>query len=105
MAYGAGSDCTKFDERISQISSAMTALLDRKAELIREGRADTGYDSRVQAITDTLEGTESAIGGFDDGMVISNGPQYQGPGPGTAVYPLQGRDGAGAGIINRRVSA
>ena len=69
MAYGAGSDCTEFDDRISQINSAMTALLDKKAELIREGRTDTGYDSRVQTIADTLEGTDSTIGGFDDGMV------------------------------------
>ena len=69
MAYDAGSDCAEYDDRISQINTAMTTLLDRKAELIREGRADTGYDSRVQAITDTLEGTDSAINGFDDGMV------------------------------------
>ena len=69
MAYDAGSDCAEYDDRISQINTAMTALLDRKAELVREGRADTEYDSRVQAITDTLEDTDSAIGGFDDGIV------------------------------------
>ena len=69
MAYGAGTDCTEFDDKISQINSAMTALLDRKSELIREGRTNTRYDSRVQVITNTLEGTDSTINGFDDGMV------------------------------------
>ena len=69
MAYDAGSDCAEYDDRISQINTAMTDLLGRKAELVREGRTDTGYDSRVQAITETLEGVDSAIGGFDDGMV------------------------------------
>ena len=69
MAYDAGSDCAEYDDRISRINSAMTALLDKKAELVQEGRTDTEYDSRVRAITDTLEGTDSAIGGFDDGMV------------------------------------
>ena len=69
MAYGAGSDCTEFDDRISHINAAMTELLDRKAELVREVRADTKFDSRVQAITDTLESMDSSIGSFDDGMV------------------------------------
>lgn len=69
MAYDAGSDCAEYDDRISRINTAMTDLLGRKAELVREGRTDTVYDSRIQAITETLEGVDSAIGGFDDGMV------------------------------------
>ena len=69
IVYGTGSDCTEFDERISQINSAMAALLDKKAELVREGRVDTGYNCRVQTIADMLEGTDSSIGGFDDSIV------------------------------------
>ena len=60
---------TEYDERLTQINSAMSGLLARKTELAREGRIDTKYDNRVQAIADTLEHTASAIEGFDDGMV------------------------------------
>ena len=69
IAMKEGAECTEYDERLSQINAAMTVLLDRKAELAQEGRADAGYDSRIQAITDTLEDADSSIGGFDDGMV------------------------------------
>ena len=52
------------------VTAAMTTLLERKAELIQAGYTDTGYDSRVQAITDTLETVDSAITAFDDGIVF-----------------------------------
>lgn len=61
---------TEYDERLAQINDAISGLLTRKTELIQAGHTDTGYDSRVQAITDTLEGTDSAIAGFDDGIVF-----------------------------------
>ena len=47
----------------------MTAMLERKAELVRQGCTDAAYDSRVLDITDTLEQMDSAITEFDDGMV------------------------------------
>ena len=62
-------DCTEYDEKLTQISTAVAALLERKAELVRQGYTDTTYDSRVLAITDTLEHIDSAITEFDDGMV------------------------------------
>lgn len=61
---------TEYDERLTQINDAISGLLTRKTELIQAGHTDTGYDSRVQAITDTLEATDSAIIGFDDGIVF-----------------------------------
>lgn len=61
---------TEYDERLAQINDAMSGLLTRKSELVQAGCTDAGYDSRVQAITDTLETTGSAITGFDDGIVF-----------------------------------
>ncbi len=62
-------DCTEYDEKLTQVSAAMTAMLERKAELVRQGCTDAAYDSRVLDITDTLEQMDSAITEFDDGMV------------------------------------
>ncbi len=62
-------DCTEYDEKLTQVSAAMAALLEKKAELVRQGCTSSAYDSRVLGITDTLEHMDSAIGEFDDGMV------------------------------------
>ena len=62
-------DCTEYDEKLTQVSAAMTAMLERKAELARQGCISSAYDSRVLDITDTLEHMDSAITEFDDGMV------------------------------------
>ena len=56
-------------ELVREIIGTGSALLDKKAELVREGRVDTGCNCRVQTIADILEGTDSSIGGFDDGIV------------------------------------
>lgn len=69
LAADAGPDSTEYDDRLTEVSTAMTALLARKGDLEREGRAETAHDSRVRFITDALETTDSAIGGFDEGMV------------------------------------
>lgn len=50
--------------------AVLTELLARKTKLEREGGADPVYDGRVQAITGVLERTDSAITGFDDGIVF-----------------------------------
>jgi len=62
-------DCTEYDEKLTQVSAALAALLDKKAELARQGCTSSAYDSRVLGITDTLEHMDSTIGEFDDGMV------------------------------------
>ena len=69
LAADAGPENTEYDDRISEVNAAMAALLARKGDLEREGRAETAHDSRVRFITDALETTDSAIGGFDEGMV------------------------------------
>ena len=69
LAADAGPDSTEYDDRLTEVSTAMTALLARKGDLEREGRAEIAHDSRVRFITDALETTDSAIGGFDEGMV------------------------------------
>ena len=61
---------TEYDERLAQINDAMSGLLTRKNELIQTGCTDTEYDSRVQTIAAALETTDSAIAGFNDGMVF-----------------------------------
>ena len=61
---------TGFDEELIRINAAITELLARKTKLEREGGADPVYDGRVQAITGVLERTDSAITGFDDGIVF-----------------------------------
>ena len=61
---------TGFDEELIRINAAITELLTRKTKLEREGGADPVYDGRVQAITGVLERTDSAITGFDDGIVF-----------------------------------
>ena len=69
LAADAGPDNTEYDDRLIEVSSAMTALLARKGELEQEDHAGTECDSRVRLITDTLEATDSTIGDFDEGMV------------------------------------
>lgn len=66
---GANSDSTEYDEELRRVTEAKLALQARKDELIRQGHTNTAYDSRVRFITDTLEDTDSAIEGFDEGMV------------------------------------
>ena len=69
MAAGAGPDNLEYDVEISRVSAAIMDLLTRKTELEREGRADPEYESRVAAITGTLEGADSAAVVFDDIIV------------------------------------
>ena len=66
---GADADNTEYDEELGRVTEAKLALQARKEELIRQGHTDAAYDSRVLAITDTLEGADSAIEGFDEGLV------------------------------------
>lgn len=61
---------TGFDEELTRINAAMAELLARRTTLEREDGADPAYDGRVQAITGVLERTDSAITGFDDGIVF-----------------------------------
>ena len=69
LAADAGPDNTEYDDRLVEVSTAMTVLLTRKGELEQKGRTDTECDNRVRFITDALETTDSAIGEFDEGMV------------------------------------
>ncbi len=62
-------NCTEYDDRLTQVSAAMAVLLEKKAELVRQGCADTAGASRVLDITATVEQMDSAIEEFDDGMV------------------------------------
>jgi len=66
---GRDSSSTEYDEELGRVTEAKLALQARKDELIRQGRTDTAYDSRVQSITATLETTDCAIGDFDEGLV------------------------------------
>ena len=68
LAADAGPDSTEYDDRLIEVSSAMTALLTRKGELEQEG-AGTECDSRVRLITDALDTADSSIGEFDEGVV------------------------------------
>jgi len=63
------SSSTEYDEELGRVTETKLALQARKEKLIRQGCTDTAYDSRVQAITVTLEDTDSAIGDFDEGLV------------------------------------
>ena len=69
ISSDAGPDNTEYDDRLVEVSTAMTVLLTRKGELEQKGRTDTECDNRVRFITDALETTDSAIGEFDEGMV------------------------------------
>ena len=70
LAANAGPENTEYDDRMIQVNAAMMELTARKTELGREGGADPVYNSRVQSITGILEQTDSAITGFDDGLVF-----------------------------------
>lgn len=70
LAANAGPENTEYDDRMIQVNAAMMELTARKTELEREGGADPVYNSRVQSITGILEQTDSAITGFDDGLVF-----------------------------------
>ena len=69
MAAEAGPENTEYDDRIAEVTAAMSALLARKGKLEREGGADAECDSRVRVITATLEAADSSIGEFEDGTV------------------------------------
>ena len=69
MAAEAGPENTEYDDRITEVTAAMSALLARKGELEREGGAESGRDSRVRTITSTLEAADSSIGEFRDDTV------------------------------------
>ena len=67
-AAEAGPENTEYDERITEVTAAMSVLLARKGELEREGGADAKCD-RVRTITATLEAADSSIGEFRDDTV------------------------------------
>lgn len=69
LASEAGPENTEYDDRITEVTAAMSALLARKGELEREGYADAECDSRVRTITGRLETADSSIGEFRDDMV------------------------------------
>lgn len=70
LAANAGPENTEYDDRMIQVNAAMMELTARKTELERKGGADPVYDSRVQSITGILEQTDSAIEGFNEGLVF-----------------------------------
>lgn len=70
LAANAGPENTEYDDRMIRVNAAMMELTARKTELEREGGADPVYDSRVQSITGILEQTDSAIEGFNEGLVF-----------------------------------
>ena len=67
LAAEAGPENTEYDDRITEVTAAMSALLARKGELEREG--GTECDSRVRTITGRLEAADSSIGEFQDDTV------------------------------------
>ena len=69
LAVESGPENTEYDDRISEVNAAMTALLKRKGELEQADPDDTGYDSRVRTISDRLEAADSAIVEFKDDTV------------------------------------
>lgn len=69
LAVESGPENTEYDDRISEVNAAMTALLKRKGELEKEDTADAGHDSRVRAISDRLKTADSVIEGFRDDTV------------------------------------
>lgn len=69
LAVSAGPENTEYDERIGEVNATITALTARKGELEQEGSMDAEYNNRVRTISNTLEGTDSAITGFDDALV------------------------------------
>ena len=60
---------TGFDEELTRISAAITELLARRTTLERED-GGAAQDSRVQVITGALERTDSAIVGFNEGIIF-----------------------------------
>lgn len=69
LAAEAGPENTEYDDRITEVTAAMSALLARKGELERAGHADSECDSRVRTITGRLEAADSSIGAFQDDTV------------------------------------
>ena len=69
LAVESGPENTEYDDRISEVNAAMAALLKRKGELEEANPSDTQHDSRMRAINDRLEATDSAIEEFRDDTV------------------------------------
>ena len=69
LAVESGPENTEYDDRISEVNAAMTALLNRKGELEKADPTDAGHDSRVRVISDRLETADSSIGEFRDDTV------------------------------------
>ena len=67
LAVESGPENSEYDDRISEVNAAMTALLKRKGELEKAEPAED--DSRVRAINDRLEAADSFIGEFRDDTV------------------------------------
>ena len=69
LAAEAGPENTEYDDRITEVTAAMSALLARKGELERESGADTECASRVRTITGRLDAADGSIGEFQDDTV------------------------------------
>ena len=69
LAVESGPENTEYDDRISEVNAAMSALLKRKGELEQTDSADAGHNSRVRAISDRLETADSSVGEFRDDTV------------------------------------